>query len=133
MRSSHIVAVDPAHLTDAPSGFVVLGHLDGLAYCHVAPTREVVRLAGGRIEGGQIQYDRILGPDEPDEDLMLVVGERGPLPWGDKATVIFDPTPEPFAWADFAKAHPDLAAERGVDKEGNPVPPVLTPHGWAGE
>jgi hypothetical protein len=132
MRSSHIVAVDPAHLTDAPSGFVVLGTLDDLAYCHVAPTREVVRISQGTITDGQVA-GRVLGPDEPDEDGMLVVGERGPLPWGEDFTLVFDPSPEPFAWDDFAAEHPELAASPGDDEDGNPLPPVLIPHGWSGE
>lgn len=40
--------------------------------------------------------------------------------WTAQATLVYDPAPAPFVWAEFATAHPDLAAS-------------LMPHQWAGE
>lgn len=37
-----------------------------------------------------------------------------------EAEVLYDPTPQPFVWDNFAAAHPELAES-------------LVPHQWAGE
>jgi hypothetical protein len=136
MRPSHIVAVDPSLLADAdPSGWVPLGTVDGLTYCHVAPHAEPRRFLGGTVTDGALSYTRELAPDEdaPEGATVMVVGERPPLPWGEDYELVYDPSPNPFRWADFALAHPDLAASPGEDEDGHPIPPALTPHAWAGE
>jgi len=122
MRSSHIVAVNPATLADAqPHGWVELGQVDGMAYCHCAPSR-LRRFLGASIQNGAFVFDRELTPDEHPEDgaVVAVVGDLPPAPWGDAFDLVFDPSPAPFAWADFAAEHPALAGQ-------------LRPHQWAGE
>jgi hypothetical protein len=136
MRPSYIVAVDPSLLADAnPSGWIPIGTVDGLTYCHVAPASEPRRFVGATLTDGQIAYTRELAPDEdaPEDAIVMVVGEYPPLPWADDYTMVYDPSPEPFAWDAFAAAHPALAASSGQDEDGHPLPPALTPHGWAGE
>jgi hypothetical protein len=51
---------------------------------------------------------------------MLAVQESVRPSWAEAATILYDPSPNPFRWDVFATAHPDLAA-------------TLTPHQWAGE
>jgi hypothetical protein len=136
MRSSHIVAVDPSLLADAtPSEWVPLGTVDGLTYCHVAPASEPRRFVGATITDGQIAYTRELAPDEdaPEGETVMVVGEQAPLPWGEDFTLVYDPTPEPFKWEDFAAEFPELAESPGENEDGNPLPSPLMPHQWAGE
>jgi hypothetical protein len=53
--------------------------------------------------------------------------------WIEAASVLYDPSPDPFRWAEFAAAHPDLGASLGNDVDGNPLPSALMPHQWAGE
>jgi hypothetical protein len=53
--------------------------------------------------------------------------------WMADAEVLYDPTPDPFRWDDFAEEFPELAASPGTDAEGAPLPPVLMVHSWLGE
>jgi hypothetical protein len=124
MRASHVVAVDPATLVDAePNGWVSLGEVDGVAYCHVGRTAPVVRMlwsgAGDMMDPAT--YTPLAdGEDAPADAIVAVRGGRVDLPWGDAFDLVFDPSPAPFAWEDFAAAHPTLAGQ-------------LRPHQWAGE
>lgn len=112
MRSSSIVRIAPDALTDE-SGYVRLGTVDGWAYVHLAPWRE---------------------PQEVTATWgATLIAESVRPSFADAAEVVYDPTPAPFRWADFAAAHPDLAASPGEDEDGNPLPPALMPHCWAGE
>lgn len=53
--------------------------------------------------------------------------------WMADAEVLYDPTPEPFRWADFADEFPELATSPGEDEDGAPLPSLLIPHQWSGE
>lgn len=110
MRSSHIVAIDPAQV-HGESGYVLLGEINGLAYVHLAPWQEpqAIVFPNGDLTNPQ-----------PSGDGMQAVIESPRPAWADEAEVVYDPTPAPFVWAEFAAAHPELAAQ-------------LTPHQWAGE
>jgi hypothetical protein len=137
MRPSHIIAVDAKHISEGvPSGYVLLGHHDGLAYLHVAPQTPVRRFVQER-DGNLLDastYRQLADGEQPPEGKpVLVTGDTATPPWGDDYTAIYDPAPKPFRWQDFEEAAPDLAAPRGEDKEGNPTPPILAPHSWAGE
>jgi hypothetical protein len=132
MRSSHIVAVDPATLVDASeSGWAYLGTVGGVAYCTVsraAPVERLLYLGTGNLLD-HASYRPLTDGEEPPEDAIIaVVGERPPLPWGEEFTLVFDPSPEPFRWDDFAAAHPALASPLDSDEPG-PLRPLV----WAGE
>jgi hypothetical protein len=118
MHPSRIATI-PADAVTEESGYVVLGTIDGLAYVHLAPFYDPVRVF---FPNGDLTRPRVLGPDEPDPDAegMLAVQESVRPSWAADAVPVFDPSPNPFRWDDFAAAHPDLAA-------------TLTPHQWAGE
>lgn len=138
MRPSYIATVDPKYFAadaEPVSGAVLLGVIGTLAYVHAAPTIPPRRFVGATLSDGQLIYERELldGEDAPEGETVLVVGERPPLPWGEDYALVYDPAPEPFRWDTFAAACPDLAAPQGEDEDGNPLPPRLTPHGWAGE
>lgn len=53
--------------------------------------------------------------------------------WIEDASVLYDSSPDPFRWAEFATEYPDLGASLGNDVDGNPLPSALMPHQWAGE
>lgn len=110
MRSSHIVSIAPDNI-DGGSGYVLLGEVDGLAYVHLAPWQEprTVVFPNGDLTNPQ-----------PDGEGMQAVFESPRPSFYADATIVYDPTPAPFVWAEFAVAHPDLAAS-------------LMPHQWAGE
>lgn len=123
IRSSYVVAVDSALVVDGtPAGTVALGVVDGLAYLHVQPTVAPRRFVGAMLADGEIRYERELAPGEPepDEGFVLVVGEPVSLPWRDDVALVYDPTPSPFAWDEFAAAHPEIAGQ-------------CVPHAWANE
>jgi hypothetical protein len=110
MRSSRIVTIAPDALTE-PSGFVVLGTIDELAYVHLAPWQEPRAIV--------FPNGDLTNPQAEGEGMQAVV--ESPLPsWVEDAEVVYDPTPAPFRWDEFAAAHPALAD-------------TLTPHQWAGE
>jgi hypothetical protein len=137
MRPSYIIATKPEYITgtDSVTGAVLLGVIGGVAYAHIAPYDEPVRLlhtGGNLIE--QDNYRPLAdGEDVPEDAVVMVVGEQPPFPWGDDYTLVYDPSPEPFTWDAFALAHPELGASPGTDADGNPLPPPLMPHMWAGE
>jgi len=132
MRSSHIVAVDPATLVDASeNGWAYLGTIDNVAYCTVGRTTKVIRLlytGTGNMLDPNNYIELAEGEEVPKDATIAVRNERGPLPWGLDFTLIYDPTPEPFRWDDFAAAHPDLAAPLDSEEPG-PLRPLV----WAGE
>jgi hypothetical protein len=115
---SRIARIPTASLTPE-SGYVVLGYDGTDAIVHLAPFYDPVRVFFPR---GDLSRPQVLGPDEPDPDAegMLAVSECPRPSWDGYADTIYDPSPNPFRWEDFAAAHPDLAA-------------TLTPHQWAGE
>lgn len=121
MRASYIVRVDATYADMFVSGAICLGIADGDAIMHVAPSIPPRRLLNARLVNGAITYDRELAEGEvaPDGVTVMVVGERSPLPWGEDAAVVYDPTPALFLWEAFVLAHPEYAD--------------LTPHQWAGE
>ena len=118
MNPSRIVTIDAEALTEE-SGYVLLGIIDGLAYVHLAPYTDPVRVF---FPNGDLTRPRVLGPDEPDPDAegTLAVQESVRPSWADAATILYNPSPDPFRWDVFAAAFPDLAD-------------TLTPHQWAGE
>jgi hypothetical protein len=133
MRSSHIVAVDPTALVDAQeSGWAYLGTVDGVAYCTVGRYDEPRYFLDGVVADGQLVGQELSAAEAAEAvaagATVMVWGERPPLPWGEDYTLVFDPSPEPFRWDDFAAAHPDLAAPLDSDEPG-PLRPLV----WAGE
>ena len=110
MRSSHIVSIAPSKI-DGGSGYVILGEVNGLAYVHLAPWQEpqTIVFPNGDLTNPQTEGDG-----------MVAVIESPRPTWADEATVVYDPTPAPFVWAEFSDVHPALSAK-------------LTPHQWAGE
>ena len=123
MRSSYIATIAPDKLTEE-SGYILLGVIDDLAYVHFAPWREpqTVVFPNGDLTNPQ-----------PDGDGMQAVTESPHPSFADEADVLYDPTPEPFQWEDFAAEFPELAESPGEDEDGNPLPSPLMPHQWAGE
>jgi hypothetical protein len=110
MRSSHIVSIAPAKI-DGGSGFVILGEIAGLAYVHFAPWQEPRTVV--------FPHGDLTNP-QPSGDGMTATIESPRPDWADEATIVYDPTPEPFVWGEFVAAHPKIASK-------------LTPHQWAGE
>lgn len=131
MASSHIVTLSPDALTDE-SGGVLLGIVDGLAYVHIGPLADPVRVF---FPNGDLTRPQVLAPNEPDPEApgMIAIQETPRPSYLANADVLYDPTPAPFRWAEFADAFPALATSLGDDPDGTPLPPVLTPHQWAGE
>jgi hypothetical protein len=123
MRSSYIATIAPDSLTNE-SGYVLLGTIDGLAYVHFSATRapQTVVFRNGDLTNPQ-----------PDGEGMVGVFEFPRPSFEAQAEVLFDPTPLPFHWADFAAEFPELAESPGDDEDGNPLPSPLMPHQWAGE
>lgn len=110
MQSSYIASIAPDKLTDE-SGYVTLGTIDGLVYVHFAPW----------VEPQPVVFPNgdLTNPQPDGEGMQAVFESPRPSFYAD-ATIVYDPTPAPFVWAEFAVAHPDLAAS-------------LMPHQWAGE
>lgn len=121
---SKILTVSPEYITgtDSIAGAVPLGIIDGLAYVHVAPEAAPVRLVhtGGNLIDAANYREVAKGEALPEDAIAMVVGEQPPFPWGDDYTLIYDPSPAPFAWDVFTEAMPELAEQ-------------LMPHQWAGE
>ena len=131
MHASIIATIDPEAITEG-SGYVHLGTIDGLAYVHLAPYADPVRVF---FPNGDLTRPQVLGPDEPDPTAegIIAIAETPRPAWAVDAVTIYDSTPEPFRWAEFADAHPELGASPGNDVDGNPLPSALMPHQWAGE
>jgi hypothetical protein len=110
MHSSRIVTIAPDALTEE-SGYVLLGTIDGEAYVHLAPWHEPQTIV--------FPHGDLTDPQPEGEGMQGVV--ESPLPsWASEAVTLYDPTPLPFRWDEFAALHPEVAS-------------VLMPHQWAGE
>jgi hypothetical protein len=123
MPSSCIATVDPSVL-DEQAGYVLLGIVNNIAYVHLTPYCEpqTVVFPNGDLTNPQ-----------PEGDGMQGIVECPRPSWAADAVILYDPTPDPFRWTAFAAAHPELADSPGDDPHGNPLPPPLMPHQWAGE
>lgn len=123
MRSSYIATSTPDSLAEE-SGYVMLGTVDGLAYVHFAPETEAQQIV---FPNGDLTNPQL------DGEGMVGIFERSRPSFEADAKVLYDPTPEPFRWDNFADAFPALAKSPVENADGQPLPSPLMPHQWAGE